>query len=74
MTDTLNISTYLKQYPFLTRQEFEIAAKSFLEQSRNSDENGGDLWVWNEHEVDKKYIYFNIREEVILPLNFLKRN
>jgi hypothetical protein len=53
MTNTL---TYPKQYPFLTRQEFEIAAKSFLEQSKKSTgENDDDLWVWNEHEV-KKYL------------------
>ncbi|CAG8619784.1 9567_t:CDS:2 [Funneliformis mosseae] len=31
----MSTQTYPKQYPFLTRQEFDVAAKSFLEQSKN---------------------------------------
>ncbi|GET50453.1 ubiquitin-like-conjugating enzyme ATG10 isoform X1 [Rhizophagus irregularis DAOM 181602=DAOM 197198] len=56
-----SISTYPKQYPFLTRQEFDIAAKSFLEQSKKSGEYDGDLWVWNEHEKLKGFGYLSRR-------------
>ncbi|RIA80621.1 autophagocytosis associated protein [Glomus cerebriforme] len=67
MTNTLT-QTYLKQYPFLTRQEFEIAAKSFLEQSKKSvREDGGDLWVWNEHEKLKGFGYLS-RKSIIQKL------
>ncbi|GBC07521.1 hypothetical protein RclHR1_07500006 [Rhizophagus clarus] len=57
-----SILIYPKQYPFLTRQEFDIAAKSFLEQSKKSTgEYGGDLWVWNEHEKFKGFGYLSRR-------------
>ncbi|RHZ56887.1 hypothetical protein Glove_396g107 [Diversispora epigaea] len=43
------------KYPFLTRREFEISAKSFIEQSRKA----GDIetWNWVEHEKLKGFGY-----------------
>ncbi|CAG8460009.1 9513_t:CDS:2 [Diversispora eburnea] len=47
-TTTLSPNYVPDKYPFLTRREFEISAKSFIEQSRKA----GDIetWNWVEHE------------------------
>ncbi|CAI2178588.1 18122_t:CDS:2 [Funneliformis geosporum] len=60
-----NTQTYPKQYPFLTRQEFEVAAKSFLEQSKNVV---GEGWIWIEHEKLKGFGYLS-RKMIIQKVN-----
>jgi len=58
---------YPEQYPFLTRQEFEIAAKSFLEQSKKVADEG---WIWIEHEVIANQINLENGQNSILFLIF----
>nr|CAG8531619.1 3889_t:CDS:2 [Entrophospora candida]CAG8548828.1 5963_t:CDS:2 [Entrophospora candida] len=43
----------LKQYPFLTKHEFELAAKAFLKQSTRSSE----VWMWKL----KNYGYLSLK-------------
>lgn len=47
---TLSANVPPNRYPFLTRLEFEISAKSFVEQSRKAE--GTEAWSWVEHEVN----------------------
>ncbi|CAH1760354.1 9960_t:CDS:2 [Entrophospora sp. SA101] len=47
----------LKQYPFLTKHEFELAAKAFLKQSTRSSE----VWMWVEHKKLKNYGYLSLK-------------
>ncbi|CAG8602568.1 7810_t:CDS:2 [Acaulospora morrowiae] len=55
MSVPLPPNTFPKQYPFLTRQEFEIAAKLFIAQSRKASDT--EVWNWVEHEKVKGFGY-----------------
>ncbi|CAG8687191.1 23510_t:CDS:2 [Gigaspora margarita] len=58
-------------YPFLTRNEFDIAAKLFIEQSKRSSDE--EPWTWVEHEKVKGFGYICRKSLVkrITPVNFV---
>ncbi|CAG8503140.1 13276_t:CDS:2, partial [Acaulospora colombiana] len=62
MSATLSPNASPKQYPFLTRQEFEFAAKLFIAQSRKASET--EVWNWVEHEKFKGFGYLCRRSMV----------
>ncbi|CAG8515748.1 2143_t:CDS:2 [Racocetra persica] len=57
-------------YPFLTRKEFDIAAKLFIEQSKRSND---EPWSWVEHEKVKGFGYICRKSLVkrVTPVNFV---
>ncbi|CAG8463491.1 10924_t:CDS:2 [Dentiscutata erythropus] len=58
-------------YPFLTRKEFDIAAKLFIEQSKRSSDE--EPWSWVEHEKVKGFGYICRKSLVkrVNPVNFI---
>ncbi|CAG8708898.1 10789_t:CDS:2, partial [Cetraspora pellucida] len=59
-------------YPFLTRKEFDIAAKLFIEQSKRSSDE--EPWSWVEHEslptVPASEGYFTVDYHIIYSTSY----